>query len=186
MISVKKWKNIISRSKKILHQLPGEAEKNEIVKEINEIIKFLNDTNNFVKSLPTLEEANKAKVILEKFEDILERNPLIKKVLSNKKVLSGKQQHKKFPTSSDKKQSLTRLDSKEVEDKINEFMKMSQNDLSMHLQQQYYSKKELMAILSGLMESAPKNAPKRELIQRIIAAITNRKTFLGLRSKINE
>jgi len=177
MINVGKWKNIIYRSKKILQQLPTEAERNEIVKEINEIIEFLSKANDFVKSLPTLEEANKANETLKRFEDILERNPLIKK------VLSGKHQYKKSPVSSDKKRPLMKLNSEEVESKINEFMKMSRSALSAHLQQQYYSKKELMTLLSGLMESAPKNAPKKELIARIIAAVTNRKTFMGLEGK---
>jgi len=176
MSSLRRRKNITFHLKKILEQLPEKKEKEEIITGINELIKFLDRINKSFETLPTLEEAKKAKNTLEKLENILERNPLIEEIF-----LSKRQKKVSKPSIIDSTQE--KGTSKEIKEEVERFLKMPEDELrSCLLKEKRYTKKTLIAILSELGIRVSKKTLKKQLIEEIVTTIVNSRTYKGLRS----
>ena len=61
MSTMKQWKSLTLQLKKIFEDLPSEKEREEIVGSINNLMKMLEEVGKSVVSMPTEEEASRAK-----------------------------------------------------------------------------------------------------------------------------
>jgi len=177
MSTVRNWRSAIFHLKKIFDQLPKKSEKDELIKNIVEIIQFLTQVNEFIKAMPTAEEAAKAKEALEKLENILDRNPLLKDLLSRKKYSKPTALEKRAP-----KASIAVKDDKKIDQEIEKLIKMRENEMRRRLlENKLYTKDILKSILLKLGISVPKKITKKELVDQIVTTIVNQRTYEGLR-----
>ena len=78
MSTMKQWKSLTLQLRKVFDDLPSSIEREEIVSSINDLMKVLGDLSKSVASLPTAEEASRAKESLARLEDIINNNPLLR------------------------------------------------------------------------------------------------------------
>lgn len=175
---IKDWQVIFKRFKKLIDALPTAEEKRQLSKSINEIVSFFTELNTVFQNLPTKEEAEKAKNALDKFENILQRNPLLKEVLSPKKQAS-----KSAKKRSTKQKKVIEFPDEQLENEIQYFLTLSEEKLRSTLtQEKKYTNNYLSALLGKLGWRVPKKATKKELIDQIVTTIVNLRTYRGLRN----
>lgn len=172
MTNFKEWGKMIRQLKELLEVLPSQEEREEVVSAIKEIMTILSQIGDSLSSLPTREEAAKAREGLERLEFVLERNPLLRSV-SFKEV-----KPKPVPKASQP----TEIPQESVLREVEELTQLPEEQLQMRLSQdERYSKRFLLSILSALGRQVSSKATKKEIIDQIVVTIVNRRTYEGLR-----
>lgn len=173
MSSIKNWNKVVRQLKAILEAFPKQEERDELVKTLKEMVHVLNNVADSLISLPTTEEAAKAKEAMERLEFIMKHNPLLRKV--------------SFKTSPERGTKVPKPIQISREDTLHEIEKLthlSEEDLRKRLnQEELYSKGFLRSILSELGRKTQSKASKGEMIDQILTAISTKRTYEGLRGE---
>jgi hypothetical protein len=140
MSNIKNWNKVVRQLKSVLEALPQHEERDELVKTLKEIVHVLNNVADSFSSLPTSEEAAKAKEAMERLDFILKHNPLLRGV--SFKGRSGRVT--KIPKS-------IQISREDTIHEIEALTYLSEEDLRTRLNQnERYSKEFLRSILSEL------------------------------------
>lgn len=176
MSSLKKWQSNVRQLKALLDSLPSREEREEVVRGISEVITILGEVGKSLGSLPTSQEAAKAKDALEDLENILARNPLLRATPpKNKKTLVARHPQRRGESSG---MPIARDD---VLEEIGAISQLPEDALRNRLQQRdRYSRELLRSILAELGRRAPAKATRHEMIDQIVVTIVNRRTYEGL------
>lgn len=173
MSNIKNWNKVVRQLKSFLEALPQREERDELVKTLKEIVHVLNNVADSFNSLPTSEEAAKAKEAVERLEFILKHNPFLRGV-----SFKGRQGLvTKFPQP-------IQISKEDTINEIEALTNLSEKDLRRRLNQnERYSKEFLRSILSELGRKTQSKATKGEMIDQILVAISTRRTYEGLRGE---
>lgn len=177
MTSVKKWQGIIRQLKVLLETLPSPEERDDIVRGIAGIVDVLDELGRSLGNLPTSTEAAKAKDALERLENILGRNPLLRAGPVKTKGTSALR-----PPRGSRKPSGVSIPKDDILKEIDTLSQLPEDSLRMRLQQQdHYSKEFLRLLLAELGRRASSKVTRNEMIEQIVVTIINRRTYEGLR-----
>lgn len=177
MTNTRKWQGVIRQLKVLLETLPSPEEKDEIVRGITGIVSMLDELGRSLGNLPTSTEAAKAKDALERLEDVLGRNPLLR-------VGAPKWRESCAPKAPRRriKPSEVSIPKDNILREIETLSQLPEDALRTRLQQQdRYSIDLLRSILAELGRRTPSKVTRKEMIEQVVVTIINRRTYEGLR-----
>jgi len=176
MANMRKWQSVIRQSRALLETLPSPEERDDIVRGIRGIVKVLNELSGSLGNLPTSTEAAEAKNALERLENILGRNPLLRVGSPKTKETSTPK-----PPRRSIKPSEASIRKDDILREIDSLSQLPEDTLRMRLQQQdHYSKGFLRLVLSELGRRTSSKVTRNEMIEQIVVTIINRRTYEGL------
>lgn len=177
MTNVRKWQGVIRQLKVLLETLPSPEERDVIVRGIRGIVDVLDELGRSLGNLPTSTEAAKAKDALERLENILGRNPLLRVGSPKTKETSAPK-----PTQRRVKPLEGSIPKDGILREIDALSQLPEGALRNRLHQQsHYSKDLLRLILAELGRRTPSKVTRNEMIEQIVVTIVNRRTYEGLR-----
>ena len=177
MTNVRKWQGVIRQLKVLLETLPSPEERDDIVREIRGLVDVLDELGRSLGNLPTSTEAAKAKDALERLENILGRNPLLRVRPPKTKGTSVPK-----PPARGRKPLEVSIPKDDILKEIDTLNQLPEDALRMRLRQQdHYSKEFLRLILAELGRRASIKVTRNEMIEQIVVTIINRRTYEGLR-----
>lgn len=178
MSTMKQWKSLTLQLKKILDDLPTVVEREEMVSSINNLKAVLDDMGKSVSSLPTADEASRAKESLAKLENIVNSNPLLRAYTAKRspRVVLRKPKNGAHLES--------QLITSNVAPMIERLNTMSESSLRQELNDSNnIPNNTLKAILMHLGRKVHSKNSRRELVEQLIVTIINRRTYQGLRGE---
>jgi len=177
MTNARKWHGVMRQLKALLETLPSSEERDDIVRGIRGIVDVLDELGRSLGSLPTSTEAAKAKDALERLENILGRNPLLRMAPTKTQRASAPK-----PAGRRIKPPEVSIAKDDVLKGIDALSQLPEDALRTRLQHQdEYSKEFLRLMLAELGKRVSSKATRNEMIEQIVVAIINRRTYEGLR-----
>lgn len=178
MTNIKQWRSLTQQLRKVLDGLPASSERDESVRSLRELISVLGDLSKALGTLPTAEEAVKAKESLAKLESIVNTNPLLR---GRSATNGAKAQVRKRTVASPAEPS---HEKEVVEQMVNRLSKMSEAPLLRELENsKTYPNSLLRAMLIHLGRRAPSKGVKSEMVEELVVTIVNRRTYQGIRGE---
>lgn len=177
MTNARKWQGVIRQLKVLLETLPSREERDDIVRGIRGIVDVLDELGRSLGNLPTSTEAAKAKDALERLEDVIGRNPLLRVGVPKRKETSAPK-----PPRRRIKPSEMPIPKDDILREIDTLSQLPEDALRTRLQQQnHYSRDLLRSILAELGRRTPSKVTRNEMTEQIVVTIINRQTYEGLR-----
>lgn len=175
MSNIKQWRSLTQNLRKVLDELPSSSEREESVKAINELIAVLTEMGDAFGAMPTAEEAARAREYLDKLENIINRNPLLR---------AGANGGKAKPQTQNGSESVSpdgSFSEEVVKQTIAELAKMPELEMRSELEgSRRFSNSFLKALLTNMGRRAPSRGVKSEMIDEITATLINRRTLEGI------
>lgn len=178
MSTMKQWKSLTLQLRKIFDDLPTAVEREDIVSSIKNLQRVLDDLSKSVSSLPTVDEASKARESLARLENIVSSNPLLRGYTAKRspKVVSRKPKSGApgkpppiIPNVSQIIERLSAMPEASLRHELNDSNNLSNNTLKV--------------VLTHLGRKVPSKNTRREMVEQLIVTIVNRRTYQGLRGE---
>ena len=175
MSNLKQWRSLTQNLRKVLDELPSSSERKESVNAINELMAVLGDLSNAFGAMPSIEEASKAKEALMELENIVNRNPILRRISNGKAVKPRANGVNKSPKPDG-------FFSEEViRQTIADLNEMPETTMRSELENaKRFPNSFLKAILSHLGRRVPSKGVKSEMVDQLVATLINRRTYRGL------
>lgn len=158
----------------MLETLPSPEEVQALASSTAEIARVLNQVSISLGNMPTNSEAAKTKEVLLQLGSILDRNPMLRGILTTKTSTRSRRETRK---STPNTYSLKDVALKEIE----HFNLLPEDALRTVLVQEKYNSALLRAILLELGRNMPSKATKKDMVDQIVLTLVNRRTYEGLR-----